>query len=475
MSLISANKVETNTYELAVSVGAEEFKKGIDKTYKKTVKNITVPGFRKGKAPKSIIEKMYGESVFFEDTVNDMYPEAYTKAVEEAGIDPVDRPEIEITEVSAEGFTFKAKVTVRPEVTVKKYKGLKATKTPVSISDEQVNEEIAKLQERNGRMVTVEGRAAKDGDNTIIDFEGFVDEVPFEGGKGERFDLKLGSGQFIPGFEEQIVGKNVGEEFDVNVTFPEDYQAQELAGKAAVFKCKLHEIKEKELPELDDEFAKDVSEFDTLDELKKDLHAKLTEVAEKDAETAVEEQLVDQIVDSMEAEIPQCMVDQKTEEMLQNFDYRLQSQGINLDMYMKYTGFSIDAFKETYKEQALKQVKIRLALEEIVKLEKIEPTEEELNAEYERLSANYSIEIEKIRELIPAEDIKLDIAVNKAIDLVKSSAEVSESAPEKKKTSTRKKAASSEEKADGAEEKKAPASRHSRFSSYISVNGGNQP
>ncbi len=459
MSLISANKVETNTYELAVSVGAEDFKKGIDKTYKKTVKNITVPGFRKGKAPKSIIEKMYGESVFFEDTVNDMYPEAYTKAVEEAGIDPVDRPEIEITEVSAEGFTFKAKVTVRPEVTVKKYKGLKATKTPVSISDEQVNEEIAKLQERNGRMVTVEGRAAKDGDNTIIDFEGFVDEVPFEGGKGERFDLKLGSGQFIPGFEEQIVGKNVGEEFDVNVTFPEDYQAQELAGKAAVFKCKLHEIKEKELPELDDEFAKDVSEFDTLDELKKDLHAKLTEVAEKDAETAVEEQLVDQIVDSMEAEIPQCMVDQKTEEMLQNFDYRLQSQGINLDMYMKYTGFSIDAFKETYKEQALKQVKIRLALEEIVKLEMIEPTEEELNAEYERLSANYSIEIEKIRELIPAEDIKLDIAVNKAIDLVKSSAEVSESAPEKKKTSTRKKAASSEEKADGAEEKKAPAKK----------------
>lgn len=398
MSLVSANKVETNTYELAVSVGAEEFKKGIDKTYKKTVKNITVPGFRKGKAPKSIIEKLYGESVFFEDTVNDMYPEAYTKAVEEAGISPVDRPEIEITEVSAQGFTFTAKVTVRPEVTVKKYKGLKATKAPVSVGDEQVDEEIGKLRERNGRMVTVEGRAAKDGDNTIIDFEGFVDGVPFEGGKGERFDLKLGSGQFIPGFEEQIVGKNTGEEFDVNVTFPEDYQAKELAGKAAVFKCRLHEIKEKELPELDDEFAKDVSEFDTLDELKKDLRAKLTEAAEKNAETAVEEQLVDQIVESMEAEIPQCMVDQKTDEMLQNFDYRLQSQGMNLDLYMKYTGFSIDVFKETYKEQALKQVKIRLALEEIVKLEKIEPTEEELNAEYERLSSNYSIEIEKIQE-----------------------------------------------------------------------------
>lgn len=459
MSLVSANKVETNTYELAVSVGAEEFKKGIDKTYKKTVKNITVPGFRKGKAPKSIIEKLYGESVFFEDTVNDMYPEAYTKAVEEAGISPVDRPEIEITEVSAQGFTFTAKVTVRPEVTVKKYKGLKATKAPVSVGDEQVDEEIGKLRERNGRMVTVEGRAAKDGDNTIIDFEGFVDGVPFEGGKGERFDLKLGSGQFIPGFEEQIVGKNTGEEFDVNVTFPEDYQAKELAGKAAVFKCRLHEIKEKELPELDDEFAKDVSEFDTLDELKKDLRAKLTEAAEKNAETAVEEQLVDQIVESMEAEIPQCMVDQKTDEMLQNFDYRLQSQGMNLDLYMKYTGFSIDVFKETYKEQALKQVKIRLALEEIVKLEKIEPTEEELNAEYERLSSNYSIEIEKIQELIPAEDVKLDIAVNKAIDLIKSSAEVSQGEPEKKKTSSKKKAASDEEKADGAEEKKAPAKK----------------
>ena len=459
MSLVSANKVETNTYELAVSVGVEEFKKGIDKTYKKTVKNITVPGFRKGKAPKSIIEKLYGESVFFEDTVNDMYPEAYTKAVEEAGISPVDRPEIEITEVSAQGFTFTAKVTVRPEVTVKKYKGLKATKAPVSVGDEQVDEEIGKLRERNGRMVTVEGRAAKDGDNTIIDFEGFVDGVPFEGGKGERFDLKLGSGQFIPGFEEQIVGKNTGEEFDVNVTFPEDYQAKELAGKAAVFKCRLHEIKEKELPELDDEFAKDVSEFDTLDELKKDLRAKLTEAAEKNAETAVEEQLVDQIVESMEAEIPQCMVDQKTDEMLQNFDYRLQSQGMNLDLYMKYTGFSIDVFKETYKEQALKQVKIRLALEEIVKLEKIEPTEEELNAEYERLSSNYSIEIEKIQELIPAEDVKLDIAVNKAIDLIKSSAEDSQGEPEKKKTSSKKKAVSDEEKADGAEEKKAPAKK----------------
>ena len=342
---------------------------------------------------------------------------------------------------------------------MKKYKGLKATKAPISVSDEQVNEEITKLQERNGRMVTVEGRAAQNGDNTIIDFEGFVDNVPFEGGKGEKFDLKLGSGQFIPGFEEQIVGKNVGEEFDVNVTFPEDYQAEELAGKAAVFKCKLHEIREKELPELDDEFAKDVSEFDTLDELKKDIRAKLTETAEKNAETAVEEQLVEQIVENMEAEIPQCMVDRKTDEMLQEFDYRLQSQGLNLDLYMKYTGFNPDTFKETYKEQALHQVKTRLALEEIVKLEKIEATEDELNAEFEKMASTYSMDLEKIKELVPAEDIKLDLAVNKAIDLIKSSAEISESAPEKKKAPAKKKAAAKEEKTDEGEEKKTQAKK----------------
>ncbi len=457
MSLVSAKKVETNTYELVVSIDAEAFRKGIDKTYRKTAKQISVPGFRKGKAPKSIIEKLYGEAVFYEDTVNDMYPDAYTKAVEEAGIEPVDRPEIEITDVSGDGFSFTAKVTVKPEVTVKEYKGLKATKSPVKVSDEQVSEEITRLQERNGRMVTVEGRAAQNGDNAIIDFEGFVDGVPFEGGKGEKFDLKLGSGQFIPGFEDQVVGKNPGEEFEVHVTFPEEYQAKELAGKAAVFQCKLHEIKEKELPVLDDEFAKDVSEFDTMDELKQDIRAKLTEAAEKSAETAVEEQLVEQVVSGMEAEIPSCMVDRKTEEMLQEFDYRLQSQGLNLDLYMKYTGFSPETFKETYKEQALQQVKIRLALEQIVKQENIEVTEEELNAELEKMASTYSMELEKLKELVPAEEIKLDLAVNKAIDLIKSSAVVTEAEPEKKEPA--KKKAAAKESADAGEEKKAPAKR----------------
>ena len=445
MSLVSANKVETNVVELKVSVGAEEFKKGIEKTYKKTVKQIAVPGFRKGKAPKSVIERLYGEAVFYEDTVNEMYPEAYSKAVEEAGIEPVDRADIEITEVSENGFTFVAKVTVKPEVTVKKYKGLKATKTPVNVTEEEVAAELSNMQERNGRMVSVEGRAAKDGDNTIIDFEGFCDGVAFEGGKGEKFDLKLGSGQFIPGFEEQIVGKEIGEEFDVNVTFPEEYQATELAGKAAVFKCKLHEIKEKELSELDDEFAKDVSEFDTLDELKADIKAKLTETAEQNAQAAVEEQLVEQVIDSMEAEIPQCMVDRKVEEMLQEFDYRLQSQGLSLDLYMQYTGFTAEAFKETYKEQALHQVKMRLALEAIVKEENIEVSEEDINAEMEKMASAYGIEIEKIKELVPAEDIKLDLAVNKAVDLIKDTAVVTEKKPAaKKKAPAKKKAAEKE-------------------------------
>lgn len=457
MSLVSANKVETNIYELEVSIGAEDFKEGIRKTFQKTAKRISVPGFRKGKAPKSVIEKLYGEAVFYEDTVNDMYPEAYTKAVEESGIDPVDRPEIEITDVSADGFSFKAKVTVKPEVTVSKYKGLQATKTAVAVTDEQIGEELGKLQEKGGRMITVEGRAAKDGDNTIIDFEGFVDGVAFEGGKGENFDLKLGSGQFIPRFEEQIVGKNIGEEFDVNVTFPAEYQAEELAGKAAVFKCKLHEIKEKELPALDDEFAKDVSEFDTIDALKEDIKGKLTEAAEKNAETAVEEQLVEQIVDNMTAEVPQCMVDHKVEEMLQDFDYRLQSQGLNLDLYMKYTGFNTDTFKETYKEQALHQVKVRLALEEIAKQENIEITDEDVDAELEKMAAAYSMEVEKLKNLVPTEEIKRDLAVNKAIDLVKQTAEVSSQASEKK-APAKKKAAAKAENAEGGEEK-APAKK----------------
>jgi trigger factor len=422
MSLISAEKTGTNQHELKVSVGKEAFVAAVEKAYRKNVKNINVPGFRKGKAPKHIIEKLYGEGVFYEDAVNSLYPEAYAAAVEEAGLEPVDRPEIEVEEVSGDGFTFKAVVTVRPEVTLGEYKGLTAEKAEANVTDAMVEAEIDRLKERNARVITVEDRPAENGDQTVIDFEGFIDGVPFEGGKGEKFDLTLGSGQFIPGFEDQIVGKNVGDEFDVDVTFPEDYQAEELAGKPAVFKCRLHELKTKEYPEVDDEFAKDVSDFDTLAELKDDFRKKLTEAAEKRAQEEFENKLIDQVVEGMQAEIPPCMIDNKMEDLVKDFDYRLQAQGMNLETYLKYTGSGLDAFKQNFAPQAERQVKIRLALEKIVELEGLKASDEEVEAEYAKMAGTYSMEADKIKQFIPAKDIALDLAVNKAIDLVRESA-----------------------------------------------------
>ncbi len=422
MSLISAEKTGTNQHELKVSVGKEAFAAAVEKAYRKNVKNISVPGFRKGKAPKHIIEKLYGEGVFYEDAVNSLYPEAYAAAVEEAGLEPVDRPEIEVEEVSGDGFTFKAVVTVRPEVTLGEYKGLTAEKAEANVTDAMVEAEIDRLKERNARVITVEDRPAENGDQTVIDFEGFIDGVPFEGGKGEKFDLTLGSGQFIPGFEDQIVGKNVGDEFDVDVTFPEDYQAEELAGKPAVFKCRLHELKTKEYPEVDDEFAKDVSDFDTLAELKDDFRKKLTEAAEKRAQEEFENKLIDQVVEGMQSEIPPCMIDNKMEDLVKDFDYRLQAQGMNLETYLKYTGSGLDAFKQNFAPQAERQVKIRLALEKIVELEGLKASDEEVEAEYAKMAGTYSMEADKIKQFIPAKDIALDLAVNKAIDLVRESA-----------------------------------------------------
>lgn len=422
MSLISAEKTGTNQHELKVSVGKEAFAAAVEKAYRKNVKNISVPGFRKGKAPKHIIEKLYGEGVFYEDAVNSLYPEAYAAAVEEAGLEPVDRPEIEVEEVSGDGFTFKAVVTVRPEVTLGEYKGLTAEKAEANVTDAMVEAEIDRLKERNARVIAVEDRPAENGDQTVIDFEGFIDGVPFEGGKGEKFDLTLGSGQFIPGFEDQIVGKNVGDEFDVDVTFPEDYQAEELAGKPAVFKCRLHELKTKEYPEVDDEFAKDVSDFDTLAELKDDFRKKLTEAAEKRAQEEFENKLIDQVVEGMQSEIPPCMIDNKMEDLVKDFDYRLQAQGMNLETYLKYTGSGLDAFKQNFAPQAERQVKIRLALEKIVELEGLKASDEEVEAEYAKMAGTYSMEADKIKQFIPAKDIALDLAVNKAIDLVRESA-----------------------------------------------------
>lgn len=427
MKVISNKKTDTNTVELEIEVSKEQLEEAVENVYQRQVKDITVPGFRKGKAPKKIIEKRFGEGVFLEEAVNDIYPDAYAKAIDETGIEPVAPGDIEIISLDENvGFTFKAIVTVKPEVSVSNYKGIKADKLVKKVTDEQVDQELDRLRERNGRLVEVEGRSAQADDTATIDFEGFHEEVAFEGGKGEDYDLVIGSNTFIPGFEEQIVDKNVGEEFDVNVTFPEEYHAEDLAGKPVVFKVALKQLKETQLPELDDEFAKDVSEFDTLDELKEDLRGNLQKMADDQAQDFLENSLVDSIIENLEGEIPEVMYEVRVDGMVQDFAQRLASQGMNLDLYLQYTGMEMADFRKTFEEQAKRQVKIRLALEKIVELENIVPTEEELEAEYEKFAEMYQMDIEKIKELIPAENITEDVANGKAIDLVRESAEVTE-------------------------------------------------
>jgi len=425
MELIRNEKVAENTVELEFKVNAEQFAEGITKAFRKANKDIQVPGFRKGKAPRSVVEKMYGEEVFFNDAIDALLPDAYADAVEAAGIEPVARPEVDITACSKEeGFTVVAKVVVKPEVKVNEYKGLKATKKAVKVEDFEIDTELESLRDRNGRMVTVEDRAAKIGDTANIDFEGFVDEVAFEGGKGEGFDLTLGSGQFIPGFEEQIVDHNIGEEFDVNVTFPEEYHAADLAGKAAVFKTKLNGLKAKELPELDDEFAKDVSEFDTLSELKADIRKAKEERAAQQAELDVENALVDAVVASMEGTIPAEMTESRIDEMVRDFEGRMAQQGLQLATYLQYTGMTMEAFRKSFEEQAEQQVKIRLALEKVAEMENIEVSEEEVEAELAKIAEAYKMKLEQVKSFIPAVEIKKDLAINKAIDFIKANAEI---------------------------------------------------
>lgn len=426
MSLVENKNVETNKFELTVKVDADKFEPAIERAYRKNVKKIDVQGFRRGKAPRKIIEKIYGEGVFFEDAINELYPAALQEAVEEAGLDLVARPQVEITDAGKDGFTFTALCVVRPEVTVKDYKGIAVEKEIVPVTDEDIDAKLKGMQEKNGRMIDIEDRPAQNGDTVVFDFDGYVDGVAFDGGKVERFDLVLGSGQFIPGFEDQIVGKSIGEEFDVNVSFPEDYHAEELKGKPAVFKCKLHEIKEKELPALDDEFAKDASEFDTLDELKADLRKKAEEANEKSASDAVENKLIDTVIENMEAEVPDEMIEARIDDMIRDFEYRLQSQGLNLDTYLQYTGMDRNSFRFTFKVQADKQVKIRLALEKIVEVENITVDDEAVEAEYAKLADAYKMEVEKIKSFVPAEEFVKDLAVNKAIDLIKDTAVITE-------------------------------------------------
>ena len=423
MSLKNKEVKETNRVELEIEVGAEEFAAAVSRAYKKNIGKINVPGFRKGKAPRHIVEKMYGTGVFYEDAVNDLYPVALDEAIKESGYEYVeDRVDLDVISVGPEGLVFKAVITVKPEIEVGTYKGIKAEKKVAEVTDADVDAEVAKLQDRNSRLVPVEDRAAEKGDTVVFDFEGFVDDVAFEGGKGENHSLILGSGQFIPGFEDQIVGKSVDEEFDVNVTFPEEYHAPDLAGKPAVFKCKLHEIKAKELPELNDDFAKDCSEFDTLDELKADCRKKLETARGQAATDAFEGKLVDALVESVTGEIPAAMFENRMNEAVQEFGYRLQSQGLSLDMYLQYTGSDKDTFKETFRPQAEKEVKLRLALEKIVKLEGLTASEEALEKEYAAMAEQYKMEVEQIKNFVPVSELAKDLTVRAAMDLVKETA-----------------------------------------------------
>lgn len=434
MSLKNVNKPETNVVEIEFTSDKAAFDAACDKAYKKNVGSISVPGFRKGKAPKHIIEKMYGKGVFYDEALNEIVNPAFADAIKGQDFKMVSQPEFDVVSIDDDGVTFKAKFYVKPEVEITDYIGIPVTKTVREASDEDADNEISDTQKRNSRQVEVTDRAAQDGDIVVIDFDGYVDDKPFEGGKAEKYNLTLGSGQFIPGFEEQIVGKNIGDEFDVNVTFPAEYHAAELAGKPAVFKIKLHEIKFNELPALDDEFAKDVSEFDTFAEYKADVKAKIQDRYNKQADGEVEEQLINALIEKLKAEIPEPMYVAETENFVRDFDGRLRMQGLDLKTYFKYTGLDLDALRKQMRPQAERQVKTRLALEKIVELEGIKPTDEEIAAEYDRIAKAYNMELDKVKEMVDEAAIAEDVAVKKAVDLVKEKAVVTEKAYEEPKT-----------------------------------------
>ncbi|MBO5439326.1 MAG: trigger factor [Clostridia bacterium] len=424
MSLKNTNKVETNLYEIEFDADKATFDAAVEKVYRKEVKKITVPGFRKGKAPRSIIEKMYGKGVFYEDAINEIIPNAYESAIKEAGLTVVSRPEFDIVTIDDNGVVLKAKFYVKPEVSLKEYKGFKVTKTVDEVTEENINQEIEMVRARNGRIVDVTDRAVENGDLAVIDYEGFCDGVAFDGGKAEKYELAIGSNSFIPGFEDQIIGHNIGESFDITVKFPEEYHSESLAGKDAIFKIVLHGIKKNELPELDDEFAKDVSEFDTLDEYKADIKAKLVSKNEKSAENAVEEQIINALIENLEAEIPAPMFESEAENFVRDYDSRLRMQGLDLQTYCKYTGQTLETLREQFKPMAERQVKTRLALEKIVELEAITASDEEVEAEYENLATAYGMKAEEVKKYVEADAVKADLCVKKAVDFVKANAEV---------------------------------------------------
>lgn len=418
MNIKNVDTSVKNFITLTVNVDAEEFEKAVEKAYRKNVSKINVPGFRRGKVPRKIAERMYGQSVFYEDAVNLAYPAAIDEAIKESGIEPVDQADVDITDISQEGFTFEAKLPIIPEVTLGQYKGLSAEMPEASVEDSDIDAEIERLRGRNARQETVE-RAAENGDIVRLDFEGFLDDIPFEGGKAEGYMLELGSESFIPGFEEQLAGVKAGDSVDITVAFPEEYHEEELAGKPAVFKCLIHEVRENVLPELDDEFAKDVSEFDTLEEFRNSIRERIEHSRLHEAEHAFEDELYDKLLAGMEVELHDCMVDRQVDSALQDFGFSLRRQGLDLENYIQMTGASIDEIRNDFRPNAERRVKLSLAFDKIAELEAIEATDEDINEEYARLAEQHKLEEEKVREYIPLDSIKNDILSMKAMKLVK--------------------------------------------------------
>ncbi|MBU9738760.1 trigger factor [Diplocloster agilis] len=419
---LKVENLEKNMAKLTLEATAEELEGALQKAYLKQKGNISVPGFRKGKVPRQMIEKMYGPEIFYEDAANILIPDVYGKETEECDLEIVSQPSIDVVQLEkGKPFIFTAEVALKPEVTLGEYKGIEVEAVSTEVTDEEISAELDKERENNARTITVDDRAVQDGDMTTIDFEGFVDGVPFDGGKGTDYPLVIGSHSFIDTFEEQLIGKNIGEEVEVNVTFPEEYQAKELAGQPALFKVTVKEIKVKELPEADDDFAQDVSEFDTLDEYKADIKAKLQEKKEKDAKTAKEDAVIDKIVENATMEIPDAMIETQTRQMVEDFARRIQMQGLSMEQYMQFTGTTPDQMLEQMKPQALKRIQTRLVLEAITEAEKIEATEEELQKEIEKMAEMYKMEADKLNEVLSDYErtsMKKDIAVQKAVDFV---------------------------------------------------------
>ena len=415
-------KEEANKFELVVSVDGETFEKAIEKVYKKQVKKINIQGFRKGKAPRRIIEKMYGTEVFYDDAMQDCYPDALYDAAKEADIKIVAVDSLEAVEAGKDGFTFKAEVIVEPTMEIDNYKGIEVEKKSTEVTEELIDKEIEQVRERNSRLVTVEDRPAENGDTAVIDFEGFVDGEAFEGGKAEGYNLSLGSGNFIPGFEEQIVGHSTGEEFTIDVKFPEEYSSEALAGQDAQFKITLHEIKTKELPEVDDEFVQDVSDKETLAEYREELKTTVEKRLKDEAEKDVDNQISEKLMELLEGEIPEAMYENQTNDMIRDFEMRLRAQGMDVNTYMQYMGMDVNALKDMYKGEAENRVKLRLALETIARKENIEVTEADLEDEYSKMAESYKMDIDKVKAAVPADSLTEDVKVQKALDLVKNSA-----------------------------------------------------